>query len=128
MDILKVVGLGLIALVIVIFIRQYRHDFALLVGLGVSAVLLMFILGSVFPSFTALKDLLLSSGIETSSIVLLFKALGICFITQFAADTCKDYGQNALALKVETAGKAGLVILCVPMIKTVVETVLGLIE
>ena len=44
--------------------------------------------------------------------MILFKTLGICFLAQFAADSCRDAGESALASKVELAGRSPF--LCSP--------------
>ena len=49
------------------------------------------------------------------------KALGIAYISEFAADTCRDFGQSALAAKAEFAGKCAIFILCVPPAISVLE-------
>jgi stage III sporulation protein AD len=59
--------------------------------------------------------------------VILFKTLGLCFLAQFAADSCRDAGENALASKVELAGKLAIVILALPLFEKITSTALALI-
>ena len=55
----------------------------------------------------------------SQGIQVLLKALGICYITQLAADTCKDAGQQAIATKVELAGKVAVLAIAMPMLGTI---------
>ncbi|MEE1277947.1 MAG: SpoIIIAC/SpoIIIAD family protein, partial [Acutalibacteraceae bacterium] len=55
------------------------------------------------------------------------KALGICYITQFAADVCRDFGQTALASKAELAGKCAIFLLSLPLVTSIVEIAVNMI-
>ena len=51
------------------------------------------------------------------------KALGIAYISEFAADTCRDAGQSASASAVELCGAAGALYAAIPLMKAVMKTV-----
>ena len=53
---------------------------------------------------------------------LLFKGLGVAVLTQLCAELCKQSGEASLALGVEGAGKAELLLLCLPMLRELLET------
>ena len=44
MDIIKIIGIGLIALIVIIIIKQYRPEFAVYVSLIAGALILLLIL------------------------------------------------------------------------------------
>ena len=44
MDIVKIIGVGLIALIIIIIVRQYKPEFTLYVSLLAGAIILMFLM------------------------------------------------------------------------------------
>ena len=62
---------------------------------------------------------------EAGSILL--KSLGICLITQIACDTCRDIGETAIASRLETAGKAAMLLLILPMFLGLLEQAVFLI-
>ena len=53
---------------------------------------------------------------------LLFKGLGIAVLSQFCADLCRQTGENMLANGVEGAGRAELLLLCLPLLKELIGT------
>ena len=55
------------------------------------------------------------------------KTLGICFLTQFAVDSCKDAGESALASKVELAGKVTVVVMALPLFQSIASTAVSLV-
>ena len=67
------------------------------------------------------------AGTDEEYLTILFKALGICYITQFASDICKDCGENTLAVQAEIAGKIALMLLALPLFGTLAELISELI-
>ncbi len=57
----------------------------------------------------------------------IFKGLGICYITKLSADCCRDNGQSALASSVEIIGKMSLIAVAMPLFKAVIEIVEALL-
>ena len=60
-------------------------------------------------------------------VLVLFKALGICYLTQFAADSCRDAGESALAVKAEIAGRIAVLLISLPLLSQVASTAMDLI-
>ena len=86
------------------------------------------VLGYVLPLLKDLRDMLQQSGLSGEYIQILFKALGVCVITQLAADACRDAGEQSLAAKAELAGKWMLLTLSLPLFQKVGSIALSLIE
>ena len=53
----------------------------------------------------------------------LFKALGIATLTHLTAELCRDSGENTVASGVETLGKLEIVMLCLPLIGSVMDMI-----
>jgi stage III sporulation protein AD len=82
----------------------------LLVG---AAVLMM------TPVLTYLGELCTDVGMgEMAS--LLIRGLGVALLTQLCADLCRQSGEASLAGGVELAGKAELLLLCLPLLKELI--------
>ena len=72
-------------------------------------------------------DIYSRAGADEEYLTVLFKALGICYITQFACDICKDSGENALATQAELAGKISLMVIALPLFESLADIVAKLI-
>ena len=79
-------------------------------------------------SYSVLKGYIEDYGIETEYFKVAIKALGIGYITSFIADACRDSGQSSLAAKAELAGKAAIFVLSLPLLISVLNIAVGLIE
>lgn len=122
-----VIGIAVVSAMLIIFIKQYRPEYSMLTAAIAGAVLT----AVVIIEFSGLKDTLISlfelSGIDSELLVTVIKAMGVCYITGFASDICRDFGQTSLAGKIELAGKITVVLINVPTIKIIINTAVELI-
>ncbi len=78
--------------------------------------------------FTEIKDLVEISKIGTEKFKILFRCLGICFITKTASEICSDCGQNSVATKIDFAGKTTVLISALPLYGEIAEIIKNLIN
>ena len=121
MDVLKILGICLIVAVLCVLLRQYKPEYALIISALGGTMLLIFLVGQIVPAFSSLKTFLSRFGLEAFYFTVALKAVGIGYITQFIADTCRDAGQGAIASKAELAGKLATFALAVPMLEALLE-------
>jgi stage III sporulation protein AD len=76
--------------------------------------------------YSTLKSMFSTADINVTYISILLKAMGICFITEFACDCCIDAGQKALAGNISLAGKIIVLVTAIPLYQDVLNTVLSL--
>ena len=125
MELTAIVGLAIVAVCIVVLLRQYKPEYALMVSLICSVVIFAAVLGELIPAFDTIRSMMQQVQIDGQYIEILLKSLGICFITQIAAESCRDAGESAIASKIELAGKLMLVVLALPMFEEIVSIALG---
>ena len=123
MDIVKVIGIGLISLIIIIIVRQYKPEFTLYVSLLAGALILLFIMDKLEGIIDLLTTLSSKTAINNEFLVLLIKITGIAFLTEFAVSLCKDTGESAIASKIDMGGKVIIVSMSIPIISSLLETV-----
>lgn len=124
--VIKVLIFLILSAFLVVFLNSYNSTAAMLTVIAAASVILVLLLKTVFPAITTLSSLLSANVKGKEYFLAAFKALGIAYVSNFAADICRDFGQNALASKAEFAGRCAIFIITVPMIATIAETALGL--
>lgn len=127
MNVIGIAGLALVSAVIAVMLRRYNQEYAVVVSITAGVIILVQILANIVPAIRQINSLLTAAQMPTEYGIILFKTLGICFLAQFAADSCRDAGESALASKVELAGKISIVILALPLFKKIASTALALI-
>lgn len=124
MDIIKIIGVGLISLIIIVVIRQYKPEFTLYVSLLAGAIILMFVIGKLSEIIDLLTALSNKTAVNNEFLKLLIKITGIAFLTEFAVSICKDSGESAIANKVDMGGKVIIVSMSIPIISSLLETII----
>ena len=124
MNILAAAGIAVVAAALCAMLRRYHAEYAILTGVAAGILITVEILRSVAPAVSELYSLL--SSVDGGYLLIVFKALGVCLLTQFSADVCLDAGEKALASRVEFAGRIAVVLLALPLFEEIAEAVLSL--
>ena len=127
MDIIKIIGIGLIALIIIVIIKQYRPEFTIYVSLIAGALIIMLIMDKISPVIDLLKNLSNKTAINNEFLILLIKITGIAFLTEFAVSICKDSGESAIANKVDMGGKVIIISMSIPIIASLLESIVKIL-
>ena len=67
------------------------------------------------------------TAINNEFLVLLIKITGIAFLTEFTVSICKDTGETAIANKVDLGGKVLIISMSIPIIASLLETIVKLL-
>ena len=117
---ITVVGVVLIATFLAVLLKPYRAEYALAVSLIAGVVILAYVFGDSIGVISAVKTLLERTSVSDAGSTL-FRALGICLLTQMASDACRDVGEQAMAAKAELVGKVFLLMLALPLLENVAQ-------
>lgn len=124
MDIIKIIGIGLVAVIIIIILKQYKPEFTIYVSICAGALIIMMLM----PRLTGIINLLtkLSEKVSDTNgfLTVLIKITGIAFLTEFAVSICKDSGESAIASKIDLGGKVIIISMSIPIISELLETIL----
>lgn len=121
MDIFKIIGIGLIGGFLSLTVKEYRKEYAVLIGVATSIAILMGIADMLKEVIDAFWELTEKSGVDMKYFVIVIKVVGVAYITQFASEVLRDGGENATALKVELAGKVFILGLTLPILTSFLE-------
>jgi stage III sporulation protein AD len=127
MSILHVVGIGFLATVLILIIREQKPMFAYLLSAFVGVAIFISLIGKIDGVVTVLEDLAGRSGIPSVYLKTMLKIIGIAYIAEFGAQIVRDAGLESIASKIEFAGKMLILVMAVPIISVIVETVLNLL-
>ena len=124
MAIIKIIGVGLIALIIIIIVKQYRPEFTMYVSVAAGIIILLLVMDKLSSIIDLLTNLANKTSINNEFIFLLIKITGIAILTEFASSVCKDSGETAIASKVDMGGKIIIIAMPIPIIASLLETIL----
>lgn len=123
MDIIKIIGIGLIAVIIVIILKQYKPEFTVYVSICAGAIILGLVMTRISGIIQLLTELSNKVSDTNGFLTVLIKITGIAFLTEFAVSICKDSGESAIASKVDLGGKVIIISMSIPIISALLETI-----
>ena len=126
-EVIKIVGIGLISLIIIIIIKQYKPEFAIYVSIIAGILIIYLIFNKLEGLINLLKTISNKSGINNEFLELLLKITGIAFLAEFAINLCKDSGEGAIASKIEMGTKVIIVSMSIPIISSLLEVITKLL-
>lgn len=126
-DILQIVGIGFLATVLILVIREQKPMFAYLLAAFVGVAIFLALIGRIDGVISVLEELADRSGIPSVYLKTMLKIIGIAYIAEFGAQIVRDAGLESIASKIEFAGKMLILVMAVPIISVIVETVLNLL-
>lgn len=127
MEIFKVVGFAIIAVALVVVIKQQKPEMALMLSIVAGVLILVFAITQMTGIIEMLDNLVSKSGINKDFFAIILKVTGIAYIVEFGKNICNDAGQSAIATKLEMAGKVVIVALSIPLISALVNVLTGLV-
>ncbi|MGB9885872.1 MAG: stage III sporulation protein AD [Moorellales bacterium] len=123
----QIVGLGLIAAVLLVVVRQQRPELALLLSVAAGGVIFLLILSQVGRVTEVLDRLATAARVDRLYLGTLLKIIGVSYLAEFGAQVCRDAGEQAVAARVEMAAKILIVVLALPIVVAVLDTVMRLV-
>ena len=127
MEITKVIAIAFIGIIIIAILKQHRPEFATYASIIAGVIILLFAISNFSPVITMIQKLTDKMGVSSKFFIILLKITGIAYLSEFGSSVCRDSGETAIATKVELAGKILMISLSIPIITTLMETLLGLI-
>ena len=114
--------LALLGVCMLTVMRPWKTELSPLLRVAMVLLLGTMLLGLLSPLVTyAVQWLGVQEGGYAS---ILLRALGVAFLTHYAAEVCRECGESAMAGSVELVGKAEILLLCLPL----VEQLLGVAQ
>lgn len=127
MEIIKIIGIALVALVIIILLKQYKPEFSIYISLLTGVLILILVMDKLTGIINLLETMASNASINSTFLTLLIKITGIAFLSEFAVSICKDAGEGAIASKIEIGSKIIIISMSIPIISSLLEIILKIL-
>ena len=115
MSVVGICALGIVAAAAGFLLREWKSGAG---AIGVTVAATCVILGVALAGYSdviaGLAELADDGGIVSDTAALAVRALGVGFTAQIGADICRDLGEGSVASCIELAGRAEILLLCLP--------------
>ena len=126
LDTMKICAVALLASLCFSVVRRVYSGFDVPLKVTASVVFFGLVLGLASPLFIYVSELVSSSELAEWQGVL-FGAFGVALMSHVTAELCRECGENSVAGFAELAGKVEILLLCLPLVKALLEEVEGLV-
>ena len=127
MEIVKIIGVGLVALILIIILKQYKPEFTIYVSIIAGAIILLMVMDKLYSIINLLSNISQKVGIGNEFLKIILKITGIAILTEFAVSICKDSGESAIASKIDLGGKIIIISISIPIITALLELVINIL-
>lgn len=128
MEIISIVGIGIVSTILVVLLRQSnKSEFALLVSLATGIVIFSMILNKLKYVVETLSQLIKGTNIEFAYFSIILKIIGIAYIVEFGAQISRDAGEEAIASKIELGGKVVMMVLAMPILLALMDLIIKIL-
>lgn len=126
MNIFSICVFAVVTVIMYVTLKPKNGEIALMLIISCSTIILVLVLSEVSAVVKQINQIIALSQIDGNYVVILLKVIGICLITEFAVNTCKDAGSNTLANNVSLAGKIMVTVTALPLYSDILSTVMSL--
>ena len=117
MDIIRIIGIGMVGAILAVAVKEYKPEFALGVVIITGIIMFMYASDAIRKVFSDFEELIMFTNIDTAYFNAIVKVMGVAYISEYGAQICRDSGYGAIAVKIELAGKICIMLTTVPVIK-----------
>lgn len=128
MEIFQLVGIAFITAVAALLLKGTKPELAFAVTVAGGIILLLFTFEVLRDNLSIFGEIAEATGIDSSLIKILLKMVGIGYLVEFSAGILNDFGQNSTADKLVFCGKIVVLVLAVPILRSVLSLILQLLR
>lgn len=122
-ELIRIAAIGIVTAVMTIVVSEKQPEIGMLISAAFGIMALIVAFGKAGAVIGLLEDIIEQAGIDAKLLVPVLKVTGMAYIAQFAVDSCKDVGQNAIAARIETVGKIMMLVIAVPIATSLIRII-----
>jgi len=123
MDMLQIGIMGVAGVLLAVQFKSGKSEYGIYISVALSLVIFFSILGRLEIIIDAMRTIGDYIKLDTAYIGTLIKMLGITYIAEFSSGICKDAGYQTIALQIEIFGKLAVMVLSMPILMTLLNTI-----
>lgn len=126
MNIISICASAVVASILAVLLKKQNAEYSIILTVCSVTLILMYLISSVIIAVSGIEDIFAQSSLDVKYIEILLKCVGICFITEFTCDCCKDASQSALSSVVLMSGRICVLLTAFPLFEEFLSLALDL--
>lgn len=123
MEVVKIVMIGITGVLLALFLKESKPEYSVYLSFAVGICILGYAVEKLYYLFESIKKIQEFLPVDEKYVLVLLKMTGATYIGQFSSSICKDAGYAAIAGQIELFVKLYLMVLSLPVLLALVETI-----
>ena len=123
MEVVKIVMIGITGVLLALFLKESKPEYSVYLSFAVGICILGYAVEKLSYLFESIKKIQEFLPVDEKYVLVLLKMTGATYIGQFSSSICKDAGYAAIAGQMELFVKLYLMVLSLPVLLALVETI-----
>lgn len=123
MDIIKMGAAGVGAVLLALFLKQQRPEYAAFINLACCVFIFFAVVLKIADVFSYISGFTEYVPIDSDYVVAILKMIGITYVAEFSASMCRDAGFGGIASQIQIFAKLSILVLSMPVLYAFLATV-----
>lgn len=128
MDFIKIGIISIAAALIAINFKGIKSEYGILVSIGACLLIFFYGISKLSVVVNSIRFIADTINIEGTYITLIFKIIGITYISEIASDISRDCGYTTLGNQIQIFGKITILGFCMPVLTAIVKSIIEMIN
>lgn len=123
MSVLQIGMIGVVGALLAVQFKGGKAEYGIYMSAAVSILLFTCMVDRLRVFVDAVGQMSQYISIDTGYIAAMLKMIGVTYIAEFCSSICKDAGYQTIAVQVEIFGKLAILMLGMPVLLALLETI-----
>lgn len=123
MSMIQVGIIGVAGTLLAVQFKGGKSEYGIYISVALSLAIFASIIGRLTVIVDAMRTIAGYINMDTAYIGTLIKMLGITYVAEFSSGICKDAGYQTIALQIEIFGKLAVLVLSMPVLMALLNTI-----
>lgn len=126
--IIKIVFIAIICIFTSSLLKKYNTDFSNIINVCGGVIIFLICIDELAVVLNSFKDIYNYTNLNFDFLKIIFKIIGVGYITEFTADIAEDFGNSSLASKVVLGGKIVICGMALPVVKDLLSVLFSFLS
>lgn len=123
MSVLQIGIIGVVGALLAVQFKGGKAEYGIYMSAAVSILLFTCMVDRLRVFVDAVEQMSRYISIDSGYIAVMLKMIGVTYIAEFCSSICKDAGYQTIAVQVEIFGKLAILMLGMPVLLALMETI-----
>lgn len=124
MEIFQIVGIGIMATILAVILKNVRSDFSIYISIVCGIIIFSMVIHHISYIIDTIRDLSRKANLEITYFSTILKIIGTAYVVEFGSQISRDAGESSIAMKIELAGKVIIMTLAIPILLSLMDLII----